>query len=412
MRTRFRFDAFELDSAAGELRKSGRLRSLQPQPFRVLKLLMEHAGQLVSREEIRRCLWEESTFVDFEHGINFSINQIRAALGDSAERPRYVETLPRRGYRFVGALELEPNPSQTGTATSDDAIADIPSGQTASGQGKRTARLALFVCAAFLVVSLMLAALWTSRRWASRHAVATNGRRAVAVIEIANHSHDPSLDWLGDGVADLLTTDLAQARGLDVISSERIRSLMARELKPGQSLPASQAQGVARRAGADVFVSGGILNMGQGFRLDLRVQDAGSGRVLLSEKVEGNSPQAIFSMVDETTDRIVSRLSPGDAVRHGTDKLTCNFGALHAYEEGISYQNRYLIGQAVASFRRASEFDPQFAMAYYQLAGLLPSYSEKHEALTRAALAAERQGLPEHQRLLIRATQLRFDGRF
>jgi tetratricopeptide (TPR) repeat protein len=152
--------------------------------------------------------------------------------------------------------------------------------------------------------------------------------------------------------------------------------------------------------------------MGQGFRLDLRVQDAGSGRVLLSEKVEGNSPQAIFSMVDETTDRIVSRLSPGDAVRHGTDKLTCNFDALHAYEEGISYQNRYLIGQAVASFRRASEFDPQFAMAYYQLAGLLPSYSEKHEALTRAALAAERQGLPEHQRLLIRATQLRFDGRF
>jgi DNA-binding winged helix-turn-helix (wHTH) protein len=136
MRTRFRFDAFELDSAAGELRKSGRLRSLQPQPFRVLKLLMEHAGQLVSREEIRRCLWEESTFVDFEHGINFSINQIRAALGDSAERPRYVETLPRRGYRFVGALELEPNPSQTGTATSDDAIADIPSGKRPVVRGR------------------------------------------------------------------------------------------------------------------------------------------------------------------------------------------------------------------------------------------------------------------------------------
>ena len=108
--TRFRFDAFELDPASGELRKAGRLLKLQPQPCRVLALLIEHADQLVSREEIQRCLWQDSTFVDFEHGINFSINQIRAALGDSAAKPRYVETLPRRGYRFVGKLEQEPVP--------------------------------------------------------------------------------------------------------------------------------------------------------------------------------------------------------------------------------------------------------------------------------------------------------------
>jgi Flp pilus assembly protein TadD len=171
-------------------------------------------------------------------------------------------------------------------------------------------------------------------------------------------------------------------------------------------------QDLAQKAGADVFVSGGILKMGPGFRLDLRVQDTGSGKVLLSERVEGDSPQAIFSMVDETTDHIVSRLSPGEVVvRPGAAKLTSNFNALHAYEDGISYQNRYLTDQAVASFRRATEFDPQFAMAYYEVAGMLSSYSESHEALARAALAAERQGLPEHQKLLIRARQLRFDGR-
>jgi len=106
--TKIRFGTFEVDATSGELRKSGILLKLQPQPFRVLLLLIERAGQVVTREEIQRCLWTDSTFVDFEHGINFSINQIRAALADNAEKPRYVETLPKRGYRFIGAVEQPP----------------------------------------------------------------------------------------------------------------------------------------------------------------------------------------------------------------------------------------------------------------------------------------------------------------
>src|SRR5208283_5035437 len=103
--SRLRFGAFELDPSAGQLRKKSILIKLPPQPFRLLQLLTERAGTVVSREEIRTTLWTDSTFVDFEHGINFSINQIRAALADDAEKPRYVETLPRRGYRFIAAVE-------------------------------------------------------------------------------------------------------------------------------------------------------------------------------------------------------------------------------------------------------------------------------------------------------------------
>jgi DNA-binding winged helix-turn-helix (wHTH) protein/TolB-like protein len=376
--TRFRFDTFELDSESGELRKSGTLLKLHPQPFRVLILLVERAGQLVSREEIRRCLWTDSTFVDFEHGINFSINQIRVALGDSAEKPRYVETLPRRGYRFVGRFEHAPIPTQSGT----------PALEQTGSRKKRISRLALaftFVAAAVLA-SLILALLGNLIPWAPGKAAATNGRRAVAVIAIENLSQNPSLNWLGDGVVDLLTTDLAQARSLDVISSERVRNLISREVNSGKSLPASQAQLVAQMAGADVFVSGGILTTRKGFRLDLRVQDTASGKVLLAEKVEGHSPQAIFSMVDEATAHIVSQLSPADAaVLPSAASLTSNFDALHAYEEGITSINRAFNDQAAASFRRATELDPQFGMVYYQLAALLHTYSEGREALTRAA---------------------------
>ena len=103
------FGSFELDVAAGEVRKAGILIKLQPQPFRVLLLLAERAGTVVTREEIQQCLWSESTFVDFEHGINFSINQIRGALADDAEKPRYIETLPRRGYRFIAAVRPASN---------------------------------------------------------------------------------------------------------------------------------------------------------------------------------------------------------------------------------------------------------------------------------------------------------------
>ena len=117
--TKIRFGAFELDPGSGELRKSGILLKLQPQPFRVLLLLIERAGEVVTREEIQRCLWNDSTFVDFEHGINFSINQIRGALADSAEAPRYVETLPRRGYRFLGTVEQNLVPKLSTTSVRD-----------------------------------------------------------------------------------------------------------------------------------------------------------------------------------------------------------------------------------------------------------------------------------------------------
>lgn len=400
--TRFRFDAFELDPASGELRKAGRLLKLQPQPFRVLALLIEHAEQVVSREEIQRCLWHDSTFVDFEHGINFSINQIRVALGDSAAKPRYVETLPRRGYRFVGKLEHEPVPKPPEPRDLEPTVHPalvLPD--------KSHPRWALIFPLALLLALLVLASL---QNWRARRTPATSVRRAVAVIEIENHSQDPALNWLGGGVVDLLTTDLAQASNLDVISSERVRDLIGRQAKRGQPLAVSEAQTVARKAGADLFISGGLLKMGQGLRLDLRVQDTASGKVLLSEKVEGESPQAVFSMVDETTDRIVSRLSPEEPRPNG-GRLTTSFGALQLYEESIDNSNRSLDEEATTALQRAVVLDPQFAMAYFELATLLPDYRARHEAITRAALLAERQGLPEQQKLLIRARQFVIEDR-
>jgi DNA-binding winged helix-turn-helix (wHTH) protein/Tol biopolymer transport system component len=127
-----RFGSFELDVAAAELHKNGTLIKLQPQPLKVLYLLIQHAGQVVTREEIQRCLWSDSTFVDFERGINFSINQIRGALADNADRPRYIETLPRRGYRFI-AMVANQDPAQEFTAAHVPLAAKEPGASGGNG---------------------------------------------------------------------------------------------------------------------------------------------------------------------------------------------------------------------------------------------------------------------------------------
>jgi DNA-binding winged helix-turn-helix (wHTH) protein len=101
----FRFGIFELDLEAGQLRRDGLVVKLAPQPLKLLTLLVERAGAVVTREEIRAALWSTDTFVDFDQGVNFAIRQLRDALGDSADNPRFVQTLPRRGYRFLGAAE-------------------------------------------------------------------------------------------------------------------------------------------------------------------------------------------------------------------------------------------------------------------------------------------------------------------
>jgi DNA-binding winged helix-turn-helix (wHTH) protein len=146
-----RFGPFELDVRAGELRRDGQRVKLQPQPFRLLALLCSRPGVLVTREEIRSTLWSEGTFVDFDQAVNFTVRQIRDALGDSAERPKYLETMPRQGYRFVAAITVEGAPQppvgqqgRTTTVRLQKAVwANIAELRLAEARQRRMLRLAV-----------------------------------------------------------------------------------------------------------------------------------------------------------------------------------------------------------------------------------------------------------------------------
>jgi len=320
-----------------------------------------------------------------------------------------------RNLRYQHASEMKADLERLKRDTSSARI--LAEGSARAGLPILGGRRMLWAGAAALALVVVGVFVWQFTSAFRGRSTARGAPKALAIIEIENLSQDPSLNWLGNGVVDLLTTDLAQAKGLDVISTERIRGLIGREVKPGESLPASQAQRVAKEAGADVFVSGAVLKIGQGLRLDLRAQDTATGKVLLAYKIEGESPQAIFSMVDKATGRIVSQLVPaGPAVEaNAAASLTSNLDALHAYEQGMDYSQRLLTDQAAASFRRATELDPQFVMAYYHLAIVLNIGShtrEARQAIAQAAQLAQRLPLPEEHKLLIQARQYAFDGRF
>jgi DNA-binding winged helix-turn-helix (wHTH) protein len=163
-----RFGKFELDLRAEQLRRQGLLVRMPPQPFKLLALLAARAGDLVTREEIRRELWGEETFVDFEQGVNFSIKQVRAALGDDAERPLYIETVPKRGYRFIAPVERPiaamegpvPRPRGTDIALHKALWANIADLKLIEERRRRRRTLTVALLAAVILLTVLIIILW------------------------------------------------------------------------------------------------------------------------------------------------------------------------------------------------------------------------------------------------------------
>jgi eukaryotic-like serine/threonine-protein kinase len=196
--------------------------------------------------------------------------------------------------------------------------------------------------------------------------------KAVAVLYFNNLSQDQSLNWLNNGLTDMLTTNLAQVKGLDVISNERVMSAVQRASKDGKSLDPAQAQQVARDAGADAYVTGALLKIGPTqLRLDVRAQDTGTGQILFSEKLEGQDVQSIFGMVDRLTASIAGSFLPASSLPQKVPEIeqasTSNVEAYRHYQLGIDFGRRFLISDAIRELEEAVRLDPQFALAYMRL---------------------------------------------
>src|SRR5215469_7318747 len=204
-----RFDNFELDVRAGELRKRGVRLRLQGQPLQVLAALLNRAGDVVTREELRAQIWTADTFVDFDHSLHNAIARLREALGDSAETPRYIETLPRRGYRFIGRMDGVEAQSRPDVSTRSERP-----GVPADGSLTKSRTL---LASAFLALLVVAFVVWLARTGV-HSTTAAHPLNSMAVLPLENLSGDPSEEFFADGMTDQLITDLAQVGSLRVVS--------------------------------------------------------------------------------------------------------------------------------------------------------------------------------------------------
>lgn len=200
---RYRFGVYEFDPSKGELRRDGHPVRLQAQPAQALGFLLSSAGETVSREELRRAIWDTETFVDFERGLNFCIAQIRSALQDSADSPRYVRTMPRKGYQFIAPVTVLPDPSDTVQAA--PVLLPVPEELPAIRSTGRSKRLLMAASALVLTLCASVVLLYRS---GSGEMPAS---RRVAVFRLDNATGDPQYELVADVITDSLIAELTES---------------------------------------------------------------------------------------------------------------------------------------------------------------------------------------------------------
>jgi TolB-like protein/DNA-binding winged helix-turn-helix (wHTH) protein/Tfp pilus assembly protein PilF len=363
----FRFGVFEADLRTGELRRKGRPVRLQEQPFQVLALLLERPGELVTREELRQALWPSDTFVDFEHGLNKAISKLRDALGDDSGTPRYIETLPRRGYRFIAPV-ISANP-----ASEPFESKTVPAAQTgpvAKGSSERAGwKMPVAVLSLGLLVLLIS---WSLFRLARKPARTAEGPltapiRSLAVLPLQNLSGDKDQEYFADGMTDELITDLGQMSALRVIS----RTSVMRYKQTSKTLPPLPQ--IRRELGVDAIVEGSVFRSGNRVRITAQLIDARNDRHLWAHAYERDL-RDVIALQDEVArdiaDEVSVKLTPGEQARLAKSR-SVNPEAHEAYLKGRYYWNQITdegVKKSFGFFQQAIEKDPKYALGYSGLA--------------------------------------------
>ena len=386
----FRFGPFEAKTCAQELSKNGTKLKLRGQPFLILELLLRRAGEVVTREEIQQKLWPADTFVDFEHGLNTSIKKLRQVLCDSATEPRYIETLPRLGYRFIAPVEtvVDPNARKARRATDgvpatgepDKAAAQEPTVPVllAEEPGRGRSRLHLFLPALAVLAGLALIfsfartrewflTLFRSTRNASvAVASAAKPPRSIAVLPLQNLSNNAAEDYFADGMTDELTADLAQFGNLRVISRTS-----AMHYK-GASKTAPE---IGRELGVDTLIEGTVQRVGNRVRIRVQLIDSASDRHLWARTYDHDLEDVLVlqsSAARDIAEEVQGKVAFPQAA---PSQHSVQPDAYEAYLKGRYFWNKRTedgLAKSIEYFQQAISQDPKFAAAY---AGLAGSYS-------------------------------------
>src|SRR5450755_1212008 len=375
---RLSFGPYEANLHSGELRKHGIRIRLQSQPFQLLAMLLERPGQLVTREEICQKLWSADTFVDFDHSLGTAINKIREVLNDSAADPRFVETLPRRGYRFIApVVSLDPDP-------------ESPRLPAEPARAVRKGQPMFWVAAGITAVCLAAALIsWNvqgGREWLLSKLTTQPPVRSIAVLPLMNLSSDSDQQFFADGVTDELITNLAQISSLRVISHTSAMAYLGTHKSAPQ---------IARELGVDALVEGSVVRSGNRVRITTQLIYAASDRHLWAHSYDRELSDVLTvqgEVAREIAESISLRLTPQETVQLSRPHPVNPEVAL-LYFKGSYFLSKLDAPRAKEIFTEAIRLDPDSAESWAGLADALHTMGavgDDYDALPKARYAANK----------------------
>jgi TolB-like protein/DNA-binding winged helix-turn-helix (wHTH) protein/Flp pilus assembly protein TadD len=400
-----RFGTYEVSFQSGDVRKSGLRIRVQQQPMKLLEILLEHPGEIVTREELRSRVWPNESFGDFDQALNISIGKLRSALGDSAENPRFIETLPKRGYRFIADVSVidadarprrqEPLSGDLPTTDPGLKIKDVGSAVAPKRRlwPTRSVIGALALIIIITIITLSILSVWRLRS----RAPASTGIRSIAVLPLENLSGDASQSYFADGMTDELITDLAQISALRVISRTSVM------VYKGARKPLPQ---IARELNVDAVVEGTVLRSGDQVRITAQLIEAATDKHLWSQSYEGELRDTLAlqnRVASAIADQIRINLTPQEQAALKNVKVV-NPDAYESYLKGRYFWNKRTadgLKVALAYFKQAIEEDPKYAQAY---SGLADTYALLGD--WQYAVITPKEAFPKAKAAAIKALEL------
>lgn len=338
-----RFGVFEVDGATGELRKRGVLIRLERQPTAVLRMLLEQPGEVVSREDLRSRLWPDGVHVDFDHNLNKAVGKLREALGDSATSPRFIETKPKQGYRFIAEV------SRSGPNTDEPLEVATPVALEPEGSSRSHRSAAIAIAVAVVIVLATLGGIYAIR--------ASAGIRSIAVLPFENVSGDTDQQYLSEGITQALTTNLAQIGSLSVIA----QTSASRYRKTGKGRPE-----IARELDVEGLVEGSAQRRGDRVLVTARLIQASSGRYVWAQSYDRDLRDALAlqsEIASSIAAEIRARLTPEEQTRLANPR-SANPEAQELYLRAQYLDRQEKTERSFALFQQAVQKDPNFAAAY------------------------------------------------
>ena len=395
-----RFQDFELDLHSAELRKTGvPAVRLPEQSFQILRMLLERSGKVVSRAEIQQCLWPDGTIVEFEHSTGAAMNRLRQVLGDSAENPRFIETLTRRGYRWMAGAEWIAE-SGLGSPAAPEGLA-----QHAPAEAPKSRRLLWWAVASSVTLALGLALAWHLYSRKERH---LTEKGTIVLADFANSTGDPVFN---DTLTQGLRVQLEQSPFLDVLSEQKVDEQLKLMMRPlGGSVTPELAQDICQRVGSTAVVKGSISRLGTNYVLGLTAFNCHTGEELDNQQVEIASREQVLKALGAAAQNMRLKLGESLATVQKFDvpleqATTPDLEALKAYSLGVSKWGKGDPSGAIPLFQKAIELDHGFAAAYLELGrsyAILGNYGPARET-TREAYELRKRA-SERERFDIVAT--------